>query len=168
MSGDLPYNHSTCRAFFDVIWIDKHWRPMGIYDYWPNGWAKWRQSKKTYKRYQGICYEPNQKRRHYEILWTEESGLGTFSLPVPHQETTVVSGDVNATATTTWWENAPVHYVTRDVYVWVWISTEVTPALAANRDPALFESGATRGKRGLEDAFKFIAKDSSSPDQRKP
>src|SRR5271166_3587225 len=124
IGGDLPYNHSTCRAFFEVLQGDEHMRPIGLYDYWPEGWDKWWKGEKSKKKYPGFCYERNQHRPHYVIFWANGTGP----------------------------------YAATYINVWVARSSDIAPALAANRDPAIYRSAPARGKQqGLEDVFKFIA-----------
>jgi len=139
---------------------------MGPYDYWPDGWWKWRTGKKSQKKYPGFCYEPNQARPHYVIFWTEHTVRGTYYLPEQHQATTQISGDISATATTTWWESVPLSYASTHIHVSVAWSPDIAPAMAANRDPDIYTSAPTNGKRALEDVFKFIASQNSG--QPKP
>lgn len=167
IAGDLPYSHSTCRVFFDVVWADEHKRPIGPFDYWPEGWNKWWRGKKGQEKYVDFCYEPNPKRAHYVIFWSEHTVQGTRYLPQEHQATTEISGDISATVKTTWWESAPVPYAATYINVWMARSSDIAPALAANRDPTIYQSAA-KGKNSLEGAFKVIADQNSLTGKRKP
>lgn len=130
--GDLPYDHQSCVAFFEVIWGEQHAKPIGLYDLWPDGWSRWDRSEKRKKKYTGFCYERNASRNHYLVSWSYETG-------------------------------AYAGYI----QVLVARSADVAPALAANRDPTIYRNDAHWGQsKGLEDAFKFIASQPTSIQQR--
>jgi hypothetical protein len=148
-----------CKVYFAVYWADEH-IPGGYAPGMHHEQKKWYE-KKLAKKYPSVCL--SEKNATYAVIWSSEFKPFSFTLPVYHQTTTTVSGDVNATATTGSWENKTFESKTNNVYMFVFplrqdsgtlISPKDTPLYATHQESWWTYRAAHR--EALEDTLRFL------------
>lgn len=92
-------DHEGCKVYFMPIWADPG-IPGGFMPYSTKKMMKW-YAKKGLNKYPQVCMSA--AKATYLIMWTRQTRESLVSLPVFHQATTEISGDVQASGTTSWW-----------------------------------------------------------------
>jgi hypothetical protein len=157
--GNSTPDHLGCRVYFAVYWADAHI---------PGGYAPGmhKEQKKWYeqtlvKKYPRVCM--SEEEATFAIIWSSEFTPLSLTLPVYHQATANISGDVNGTATIGWYENESLQSKTNNVYMFIFprnrggetsITAKDKPIYATHQESWWTYRAAHR--RALEDAIRFL------------
>lgn len=153
-------DHPGCKVYFTVYWADAH-IPGGYAPGMHKEQKKWYE-KTLVKKYPSVCLSA--EKANYAVIWSSEFVPLSLTLPVYHQSTTTISGDVNATATTGWYENQTVQSKTNSVYIFIFPLNRTSATSISPNDKPIFathqESWWTyraAHRNALEDAIKFLS-----------
>jgi hypothetical protein len=149
-----------CKVYFSVYWADEH-IPGGFAPGMHKEQRNWYETKLA-KKYPTVCMSP--EKATYAVIWSSEFKPLSLTLPVYHQATTTISGDVKATATTGWYENETLQSKTNNVYMFVFplnrtAQTSITPGdspIYATHQESWWTYRAAH-RRSLEDVIKFLS-----------
>jgi len=157
-----PLDHPGCKLYFSIIWADPK-IPLGYMAHMTKPQMDWYE-KKGVKKYPTVCFDV--KKATHWVVWTRQSRTYVVNLPVFHQSTTQITGDVDATATTTWYQNEPVTRRVEDASVFIFSTVDGKAVHDGGRlSPAPLYYAEHTGrwrwskptKDVLEDALKFLA-----------
>lgn len=155
-----PLDHPGCKVYFTVYWADAH-IPGGYAPGMHKEQKNWYE-KALVKKYPTVCMSA--EKATYAIFWSSEFKPLSITVPVYHQSTASISGDVNATATIGSYENETLQSKTNNVYMFIFplnrtSETSITPndkPIFATHEESWWTYRAAH-RKALEDTVKFLS-----------
>jgi len=156
----LGQEKPSCKVYFAVYWADSQ-VPGGYAPGMHKEQKNWYE-KKLRKKFPDVCLDP--EKATYAVVWGSEFKPFSFTVPIYHQAVTTVTGDVNAQATTGWYEDQTYQSKTNNVYMFVFplkrrsessISSDQRPLYATHQESWWTYRAAHR--HALEEVLKFLS-----------